>query len=1338
MYKDMAEKSLRLNQRVEVTGKDVRGVVAYVGSTLFATGKWIGVILDEPKGKNNGTVQGKIYFQCKDNHGMFVRQSQLTLLDDSGTPVSDVASPSPSASTATTPDDGGKSRSRLSGIRRKTEPTTVRRKSSPAHGPRTKQDKMSSRLSLVSSRSQGDFLGKDDGKELSTPQQTSEPTSKRASFIERFSTVSKQGTTTYKQVHVASKQASKRSRVLAEASIGEDQTGFVETLKPQYTPGQAMISPGASASASSAVEERLSNLQYQQEIENLKSEVKDLQEKIETLKVKRTQDKEKLKDFDKMKLQFEQLLEFKSRIMESQTSLQRDLQRAKQEAREAIEARDTHAEEMADLAETVEMATLDKEMAEEKAETLQMELEAAREKVEELTLDLEIIKAEISEKPGVGGESRITTYELKQLEQQNIRLRDTLVRMRDLSAHEKHEFQKLQKDLDQKKSEVAELARIKEKLSTRVEEMEHQIADLQEQVDAALGAEEMVQQLADSKLTLEERVKDLEEAVADLEALQDMNEQLQEGSRELEVELREEVDLANGATREAQREKEAALETLADREITIAKFRELVQHLQEHSQELQERLERESSKPVSALPEILDFKKMFTETKAHTKAIDLELRRIDVQQSNQHVQYLAAYMPDTFMNRGGDHDAILILLLVPRLLWKAEILLSQVRDKFPSVEKIDRAAVLKGHAVQQFAFKSRLGHYVYSLQMILHQFLYALNACSPDTLLKVGAAYPDMAVQEKAVDMFVELLRKDQLDENVTTEALERCVAYFNTIYPIVLAGETKMNQTHLLGDSGRALSSACDSIRTDANVMRSLIQSGQESGDIGLLSQYLVTSTELLQQQLKQIRLRIPQEGSITQLGFSDDVATTLRQCCQHASKVMKTLQHIVKASLQQIAINGDSDVGLPHDKLKEFAHAASDSIFEHEDRGPVESIKTSVSFIQTEIVKIAQALQDGEYDINTSSNVEEKPIPPIVLRSQTVKKELEETKNLKHKLEAKEADIKELRISIKLKQEELSEMTIRKELAEKKLGNVNKDYELTIEKLQRKLDDAQQLLKRKEKEFEETMDHLQADIDSLESERGELKEKLKNYSKKALIEGITKSAVSSPTPVQYPSTPSLPAMVRDSPLLIQQIKDLRIALRNVQNEKLQLQAKFAKNQLDSLQPLKVPKRKIICKDTEEPKEQDDKEKQEENSLNKLEKKASNLLKEVFDTMVNPKVVDITSRTPGTPAWLDRLSPANHLMQEVNKVQDLQKKIDDLQAEVVREVVRRKAGGRVKADFALFPSREMTKALNETKPEVIGHIKLPVIGKEAPDAAVIPLSLNIESLRLLQKKLMI
>jgi hypothetical protein len=52
----------------------------------------------------------------------------------------------------------------------------------------------------------------------------------------------------------------------------------------------------------------------------------------------------------------------------------------------------------------------------------------------------------------------------------------------------------------------------------------------------------------------------------------------------------------------------------------------------------------------------------------------------------------------------------------------------------------------------------------------------------------------------------------------------------------------------------------------------------------------------------------------------------------------------------------------------------------------------------------------------------------------------------------------------------------------------------------------------------------------------------------------------------------------------------------------------------------------------------------------------------EVFHVMANPKVVDISSRVPGTPAWLDRLSPANHLIQEVTKVQDLQKRVEHLQ----------------------------------------------------------------------------
>ena len=50
--------AVRVGDRVLVSGNKV-GIMRYVGTTDFAKGDWVGVELDEPLGKNDGTVQGK-------------------------------------------------------------------------------------------------------------------------------------------------------------------------------------------------------------------------------------------------------------------------------------------------------------------------------------------------------------------------------------------------------------------------------------------------------------------------------------------------------------------------------------------------------------------------------------------------------------------------------------------------------------------------------------------------------------------------------------------------------------------------------------------------------------------------------------------------------------------------------------------------------------------------------------------------------------------------------------------------------------------------------------------------------------------------------------------------------------------------------------------------------------------------------------------------------------------------------------------------------------------------------------------------------------------------------
>uniref|UniRef100_A0AAY4B7T7 Dynactin subunit 1 n=1 Tax=Denticeps clupeoides TaxID=299321 RepID=A0AAY4B7T7_9TELE len=1109
MSSDGGGRPVKVGSLVEVIGKGHRGTVAYIGTTLFASGKWVGVILDEPKGKNDGTVQGKRYFTCQEHHGIFVRQSQIQLVDD----AADTTSP-----------------------------------------------------------------------------ETPEPPSSK-------------------------------------------------------------------------------------EEEALRGQVKDLEEKLETLKLKRQEDKAKLKELEKHKIQLEQLSEWRMKMQEQQTELQKQLKEAKKEAKEALEAKERYMEEMADTADAIEMATLDKEMAEERAESLQQEVDSLKERVEELSMDLEILKHEIEEK---GSEGAASSYHVKQLEEQNGRLKEALVRMRDLSSSEKQEHVKLQRQMEKLNTELDTLRTQKEKLTKELQSAEKTTDELKEQVDAALGAEEMVETLTERNLDLEEKVRELRETVSDLEAINEMNDELQENARETELELRELLDLSATKVREAEKRIEASQETMADYQQTIQKYRELTIHLQ--VQTLQQESEQQQAPPT----DIFDFKIKFAETKALAKAVEMELRKMEVIQANRHISLLMAFMPDSFLKHGGDHDCILVLLLIPRLICKAELVSKQAREKFDLTESNVEDVSLRGGVGEQKSFAAGLVYSLGLLQATLHKYEQALNQCSVDVYKRIGGLYSELSAHERCLDFLIDLLHKDLLDETVNVEPLTKAIKYYQHLYSIHLSDQTE-DCTLQLTDHIKFTQSALDCISMEVARLCAFLQPDKDGSLFAVLLKDLKTFSSDVQQFCKKIRRRMPgtdAHGIPAAVSFGSQVSEALSECRKQLTWVVAVLQEVAAAGAQLIGPLSEQD-GLAATKLEDRAFKAAEQIYGTPCINPHECLHQSCSVVIVTMNKMATAMQEGEYD-------SEKPqswTPPVSIRAATLRAELTDAEGRGLKLEDRETVIKELKKSLKIKGEELSEANVRLSLLEKKLDSSSKDADERVEKIQIQLDETQILLKKKEKDFEETMDALQADIDQLESEKAELKLRLNSQSKMT-TDGLRGSTVSGVASVITGITggaieissmcPVVGVQVVDSPMLTQHIEAQRLCMKHLKNENNRLKAEKMCSQLASLPPLCVPRLAGHGATGVQ--------------SGALFRKAQQLLETLQQMSANVRVVDITGKSPVSSSAL--------LLEEATRLQSLSETLERLQ--ISEHVVTQKPGARVSSDFSTFPCTSFVKAKEERSGETV------------------------------------
>lgn len=77
LKKIIQEGEFAVGDAVLVGSTQEPGTIKFIGVAQFSLGEWVGVELDNPLGKNDGTVKDVKYFDCKPKHGIFVRRTAL-------------------------------------------------------------------------------------------------------------------------------------------------------------------------------------------------------------------------------------------------------------------------------------------------------------------------------------------------------------------------------------------------------------------------------------------------------------------------------------------------------------------------------------------------------------------------------------------------------------------------------------------------------------------------------------------------------------------------------------------------------------------------------------------------------------------------------------------------------------------------------------------------------------------------------------------------------------------------------------------------------------------------------------------------------------------------------------------------------------------------------------------------------------------------------------------------------------------------------------------------------------------------------------------------------------
>lgn len=470
----------------------------------------------------------------------------------------------------------------------------------------------------------------------------------------------------------------------------------------------------------------------------------------------------------------------------------------------------------------------------------------------------------------------------------------------------------------------------------------------------------------------------------------------------------------------------------------------------------------------------INMKLQITAAKAQNKTIDLELRRLEAEEAMEHLSIVQMFLPEAYHS---ERDSVLALLRFKRVAFKAHLLQTFVKERLTG----QAGQVQTGYEESLMAACDMCDKLTW-VSAMCDRFVNCISGCSSAQFARFQGALYELDPVERALNGWIEGLRKDDLKEKQCVAELQRTMALMS-----------HLGEIHLKND--------LEGFASNLHMRVLLMQSYMESTAAAISQVKIMVQNKLPpsseEEEVNEIASNFAKK--------TDAVVSHSRSAKVIVSKVLRSLNDFQQRSLSltQDKLGYFTACEEVTKKLADYTRAVGNDIYEllysddaqeNVSWGEVQimlfrTTERELLVVETDVfgafgkelrnlTNLLIELGSTAADIDMTAEFEKAPAPWVV-RAHDLKATKTISIDAEEEVRRLKDDILERATQIKLRDKVLEESAVKIELLESRMRNVTKQSE-RIEQLEKLVSEGTG----REKDFSDAIEGLNEEIQTLESE--------------------------------------------------------------------------------------------------------------------------------------------------------------------------------------------------------------------------------------------------------------